>query len=106
VTTPLSEEQLRILVAGAEGRLCFSVIRGRYSIDGEDPPDRKEREKLQKRGLLSRPSAGERVVTERGVEALLNASVAQAEPEQVGLPIDVGEGAVPSLAPTAECEGA
>jgi hypothetical protein len=69
----VTHEQLRILVAAAEGRLRFVSASYRYKIDGEDPPDRRERERLQKRGLLSRRSPGRAVLTERGREALATA---------------------------------
>ena len=83
----ITREQKRILTAAAEGRLGFN-LRGRYFIDGEDPPDRRERERLQKRGLLTRPSRNWNVLTERGIDAFLNAPVSDAppsKPEQLAL---------------------
>ena len=71
----ISEEQLRILVAAADRRLSFFMPEYRYKIKGEDPPDRRERERLQKRGLLSRPSSGGQILTERGRLALETAPV-------------------------------
>jgi hypothetical protein len=84
---PISPEQLRILVAAAESRLTFEMSAYRYSIEGEASPDRKEREKLQKRGLLSRPSGNEPVLTERGREALAHAPVVKSQPRSEQLSI-------------------
>ncbi len=71
----ITEEQLRILVAAAEGRLTFRTPSFRYEIAGEEPPNRRERERLQKRGLLSRPSSNLPILTERGREALATAPI-------------------------------
>jgi len=73
---PISEEQQRILLAAAEGRLSFETPSFRYKIEDEAPPDRKEREKLQKRGLLSRPGpSNPEILTAKGREALAYAPV-------------------------------
>lgn len=84
----ITEEQRRILIAASEGRLSYSARRNRYGIDGERPPDRREREKLQKRGLLTRPSSGKPIFTERGLRALEAALAGehdQEPPEQLEL---------------------
>lgn len=90
---PISEEQQRILVAAAEGRLSFEQSSYRYKIDREDPPDRKEREKLQKRGLLSRPSpSNPEILTERGREAIEFAPVSEEKSaEALSLPLSSDE---------------
>jgi len=52
MSTNLTDEHLRILIAIDEER--FSVNRhGRYVIDGEERPNRKSREQLRSRGLIS-----------------------------------------------------
>lgn len=81
----ISAEQLRILVAAAEGRLSLNARSFRYEIEGEDPPNRWERQKLQKRGLLGRPSRGGRILTEQGKEALVSAPLAASPPPQMEL---------------------
>jgi len=49
----LTREMLRILRAAREGRLYrASQFVGRWQIEGEQPPVRRDRELLQKRGLL------------------------------------------------------
>lgn len=85
---PLTSEQLRILVAAAEGRLRIDPDTARYKIDGGDPPDRRERERLQKRGLLTRARRNEPMFTQKGLDALANAPVSDApprNPEQLAL---------------------
>jgi hypothetical protein len=57
--------------------------RFRYEIEGDDPPDRRERERLQKRGLMSRPSENTEILTERGREALESAPVEDDPPKPV-----------------------
>ena len=47
----LTEEQKRILVAAHECRLKNNE-HGRYTIDGEERPERKAREAVQGRGLI------------------------------------------------------
>ena len=95
---PLSNEQLRILSAAASGRLRMDDRTFRYTIDGEGPPNRREREKLQKRGLLTRWSPGERIVTDAGIAALESAPISDApspNPEQTEL-------ALPASVPPSE----
>lgn len=87
---PLSSEQKRILVAAADGRLSFDNRTYRYRIEGGDPPNRREREKLQKRGLLTRPGNGNAMFTEKGLVALTDAPVTDSpppDPEQIALPL-------------------
>lgn len=62
----LSDEEIRILIAAEEHRL-FLNKQGRYEIDQEVRPDRRTRENLKKRGLLS---FGYERVTEKGAKAL------------------------------------
>jgi hypothetical protein len=90
----ISSEQLRILVAAAEGRLKMKLA-GRYEIEGEPPPARRDREKLQKRGLLTRPSAGGLTFTEAGLNALRSARVIDDPPlvaQQLDLAAEVDRG--------------
>jgi len=75
VAKALTSEQWRILVAAAEGRLRIDPDTARYKIDGEDPPDRRERERLQKRGLLTRARSNEPMFTQKGLDALRSAPV-------------------------------
>lgn len=62
----LFDEEIRILIAAEEHRL-FLNKQGRYEIDQEVRPDRRTRENLKKRGLLS---FGYERVTEKGAKAL------------------------------------
>jgi hypothetical protein len=48
---PLTDEQLRILRAAGDGRLVLAAS-GRWIIEGEWRPDRRERERLMKRGYV------------------------------------------------------
>jgi len=48
---PLDREGARIIIAIQDGRWDINSS-GRYIIDGEERPDRKTRERLQKRGLI------------------------------------------------------
>lgn len=75
----LSDEQFRILKAAADGRLKLNEHFS-YIIEGEARPDRREREKLQKRGLLSRPCPGEPIFTEKGLDALKHYAVGDPPP--------------------------
>jgi hypothetical protein len=47
----LNREGARIIIAIQDGRWGTNRA-GRYMIDGEERPDRKTRERLQKRGLI------------------------------------------------------
>ncbi len=49
--TGITREQARILNAIKEKRFRVN-LRGRYEIAGEERPERKERERLVKRGLI------------------------------------------------------
>jgi hypothetical protein len=62
----LTDEECRILIAAEEHRL-FLNKQGRYEIDQEERPDRRTRENLKKRGLLS---FGYERITEKGAKAL------------------------------------
>ena len=62
----LTDEECRILIAAGERRLFLNKA-GRYEIDQEERPDRRTRENLKKRGLLS---FGYESITEKGAKAL------------------------------------
>lgn len=47
----LSDEAFRILYAVKERRL-YRDKRGRFAIDGEEPPDRRTREQLRRQGFI------------------------------------------------------
>lgn len=81
VRRSISSEQLRILLAAAEGRLSFDMDSFRYAIEGDDPPDRRERERLQKRGLISRPNERSEILTAKGKDALAHAPISDDEPK-------------------------
>jgi len=74
----ISGEQLRILVAAAQGSLVLTNDL-RYVIAGEERPDRRERERLMKRGMLERVWCGPVSLTPKGIEALRAALLADPE---------------------------
>lgn len=69
----VTNEQARILLAVRDGRLTVNGA-GRYVIDGQARPNRKERERLTKRGMIDyrfEQGRGSRwVITPRGLAAL------------------------------------
>lgn len=91
----ITPEQLRIMVAAAQSRLKIEPPNFRYEIEGEEPPDRRDRERLQKRGLLERVFKGRVLLTEKGIDALKSAPVAEDAPkaEQLNLGEIAGGGA-------------
>jgi hypothetical protein len=70
-TRPLTDEELRILRAVADGRMCVND-KGRYVIDGGARPARKAREALQAFGYISWPRGPRQVspITPNGQTAL------------------------------------
>lgn len=65
----MTAEEMRILRAAAEGRLRMNSA-GRYVIDGEARPDRKAREKLMLRALISWPTRSVVPISSKGRAAL------------------------------------
>ncbi len=72
IKPPITEEQQRILWAAHHRRLKVNEA-GRYVICGDSRPDRRERERLMKRGMLKSRVVGEDAWWEpsaRGYQAL------------------------------------
>lgn len=65
----ITPEQVRILRAARDGRLRVNG-NGRYEIEGELSPDRRERERLMHRDLLPRGQRTPVPLTMRGEDAL------------------------------------